>query len=118
MAKKVKLEVVAGLPGKRVIISKGKKPRALYFNVPLKLFKQYEVESIEWEEKTTRSAGKAAVGAAAGGILTGGLGFLAGAALGGKKKDISTAVITLEEGPTVYVRCSGDDYTTLNNLLL
>ncbi|MBM7600355.1 hypothetical protein JOC34_002746 [Virgibacillus halotolerans] len=41
------------------------------------------------EEKHTRSAGKAAAGAIVGGVLTGGLGAIAGAAIGGKKKDDS-----------------------------
>lgn len=42
------------------------------------------------EEKHTRSAGKAAAGAIIGGVLTGGLGAIAGAAIGGRKKDDST----------------------------
>lgn len=41
------------------------------------------------EEKHTRSAGKAAAGAIVGGVLTGGLGAIAGAAIGGRKKDAS-----------------------------
>lgn len=41
------------------------------------------------EEKHTRSAGKAAAGAIVGGVLTGGLGAIAGAAIGGRKKDDS-----------------------------
>lgn len=42
------------------------------------------------DEKHTRSAGKAAAGAIVGGILTGGVGAVAGAAIGGRKKDEST----------------------------
>ncbi len=42
------------------------------------------------EEKHTRSAGKAAAGAIVGGVLTGGLGAIAGAAIGGRKKDDSS----------------------------
>ncbi len=41
------------------------------------------------EEKHTRSAGKAAAGAIVGGVLTGGLGAIAGAAIGGRKRDDS-----------------------------
>ena len=41
------------------------------------------------EEKHTRSAGKAAAGAIVGGVLTGGIGAVAGAAIGGRKKDDS-----------------------------
>lgn len=42
------------------------------------------------EEKHTRSAGKAAAGAIIGGVLTGGVGAIAGAAIGGRKKEDST----------------------------
>lgn len=42
------------------------------------------------EEKHTRSAGKAAAGAIIGGALTGGVGAVAGAAIGGRKRDAST----------------------------
>lgn len=41
------------------------------------------------EEKYTRSAGKAAAGAIVGGVLTGGVGAIVGAAVGGRKKDDS-----------------------------
>lgn len=41
------------------------------------------------EEKHTRSAGKAAAGAIVGGVLTGGVGAIVGAAIGGRKKDDS-----------------------------
>ncbi len=52
------------------------------------------------EEKHTRSAGKAAAGAIVGGALTGGLGAIAGAAIGGKKKDASTFFIDLMDYET------------------
>ncbi|MBS4193466.1 hypothetical protein [Lederbergia citri] len=42
------------------------------------------------EERHTRSAGKAAAGAIIGGVLTGGLGAIAGAAIGGRRKDDSS----------------------------
>lgn len=42
------------------------------------------------EESHTRSAGKAAAGAIIGGALTGGVGAIVGAAVGGKKKDASS----------------------------
>lgn len=41
------------------------------------------------EEKYTRSAGKAAAGAIVGGVLTGGVGAIVGAAVGGRRKDDS-----------------------------
>lgn len=42
------------------------------------------------DEKHTRSAGKAAAGAIIGGVLTGGVGAIAGAAIGGRKRDASS----------------------------
>jgi hypothetical protein len=61
-----------------------------------------------------RSLGGAALGAVAGGVLTGGLGVIAGAALGGRKKhsivlrhDDASAVLVLTtaELQTVVARC-------------
>lgn len=52
------------------------------------------------EEKHTRSMGKAAAGAIVGGVLTGGLGAIAGAAIGGHKKDDSLFWIDLADYET------------------
>jgi hypothetical protein len=45
-----------------------------------------DIIEIGLNQETYRSAGKAAVGAIAGGLLTGGIGLIAGAALGGKRR--------------------------------
>lgn len=45
-----------------------------------------DIISFEYRNESHRSAGKAAAGAVIGGILTGGIGLLFGAALGGRKK--------------------------------
>jgi hypothetical protein len=45
-----------------------------------------DIVEVGLNQETYRSAGKAAAGAIVGGILTGGLGLLAGAALGGKRR--------------------------------
>lgn len=55
-----------------------------------------EILSVDLEEKKTRSAGKVAAGAIIGGILTGGIGLLAGGALGAGKKDRSNIFITID----------------------
>lgn len=47
-----------------------------------------------------RSAGKAAAGAIVGGVLTGGIGAIAGAAIGGRKKDTSTAILNFIDRET------------------
>lgn len=52
------------------------------------------------EEKYTRSAGKAAAGAIIGGVLTGGIGAIAGAAIGGRKKDDSVYFIDFADYET------------------
>ena len=61
----------------------------------------------------TRNIGKAAAGAIVGGVLTGGIGLIAGGAIGGCKKDTSKAEIVFADIQTgkpfsVIVEC--DDY--------
>lgn len=55
-----------------------------------------EIISIDLEEKKFRSVGKAAAGAIIGGILTGGIGLLAGGALGAARKNLSNIFITID----------------------
>jgi hypothetical protein len=52
------------------------------------------IVEIHYNEMSTRSAGKAAATALVGGVLTGGIGLIAGAAFGGRKRDASTIIIT------------------------
>jgi hypothetical protein len=119
MAEKVTLEIVAGNPlvtGKKVTLSKGKTHGRLLFNVTFKVFKEFDVVGINWEENETRSAGKAAAGAIVGGLLTGGIGLLAGAAVGGRKKDKSTAVVVIEEAGRQFrllLRCDPKEFNKL-----
>jgi hypothetical protein len=75
------------------------------------------VAGLDWQEAASRSAGKAAAGAIIGGVLTGGLGLLAGAAIGGRKKDASTAVVTFEDGQRLYVKATGKDFEKLQTWL-
>jgi len=57
-----------------------------------------DIVGLTLEKASHRSAGKAAAGAIVGGVLTGGFGLLAGAALGGRKKDDSVIVLTVKYG--------------------
>ena len=52
-----------------------------------------DITALSFDEKTTRSAGKTAAGAIIGGFLTGGVGLIAGAAIGARKKDASSIYI-------------------------
>ncbi|OHA20148.1 MAG: hypothetical protein A2836_00950 [Candidatus Taylorbacteria bacterium RIFCSPHIGHO2_01_FULL_45_63] len=49
-----------------------------------------DIKNVELERASKRSLGKGAAGALIGGALTGGIGLIAGAAIGGRKKDDST----------------------------
>jgi hypothetical protein len=56
------------------------------------------VQVAEIEAETYRSGGKAAAGAIIGGLLTGGIGLLAGAALGGRRRMEASYLIHLSDG--------------------
>lgn len=73
------------------------------------------------EERHKRSAGKAATGAIIGGVLTGGIGAIAGAAIGGRKKDDSTFWLDFADYETkqkfsVQVKEGKSQFTSLSNL--
>ena len=77
--------------------------------------------SVIWQEQFKRSAGGAAAGAIIGGLLTGGLGAIAGAAIGGRRKDNSIAVLTIVDDNQneyyLYVRCNGEQYGKLTTMI-
>lgn len=50
------------------------------------------------DEEQFRSGGKAAAGAIIGGVLTGGIGLLAGAAMGGRRRKNITVFIEFNDG--------------------
>lgn len=115
----VKLDYLGGHPkikaGGELLVTKGSNQNTFVIDS-----QEIEVLKLEWDEKGQRSAGKAAAGAIIGGVLTGGIGLLAGAALGGRKKDNSLAVVTFKEGVlegNIYFRCDQKEYQKLSNLL-
>ncbi|ULO09641.1 hypothetical protein H1230_13220 [Paenibacillus sp. 19GGS1-52] len=80
------------------------------------------VTGLQWGESGERSLGKAAVGAIGLGLLTGGIGAIAGAAIGGKKQDNSTVTMTCTDSEgimeyTVYIRADAEKYQKLASLL-
>lgn len=106
----VMLEVVGGMPGlsKFTRIFKGKNPgeiRLDKMNVNLITY--------QWGEQGSRSVGKAAAGAIIGGVLTGGVGTIVGAAIGAKKKDKSLLTLVVEKDGRTYTvafRCDDKQY--------
>lgn len=77
---------------------------------PVVKISKADIINVSLDKASKRSLGKAAAGAIVGGVLTGGLGLLAGAALGGRKKDDSVIVITIKYGlATVDVLLGGDN---------
>jgi hypothetical protein len=58
-------------------------------------FNKDQILNIDFTENSSRNIGKAATGAIIGGLLTGGVGLLAGAAIGGSKKDRSKLYLTV-----------------------
>jgi outer membrane lipoprotein SlyB len=85
--------------------------------------KKWTLAGIDWEESHTRSAGKAAAGAIVGKMVAGTVGGIAGAAIGGKKKDTSKAYLHLrvrdQEGVehTIHIKCDEKLYRQLSALL-
>jgi hypothetical protein len=96
---------------------KGDNPGEVITEVPFADKKRWYLVNIEWEESSTRSAGKAAAGAIAGTVVAGPLGGIAGAAMGGKKKDISKAFVYLvgEDGVehALHIRCDQKQYVQI-----
>jgi hypothetical protein len=70
------------------------------------------------DEDKYRSAGGAAAGAIIGGILTGGIGLLAGAAFGGRRKQRSSYLVTFDDGHHVaFEEAKKDKIKRLNHLV-
>ncbi|GKU79274.1 hypothetical protein [Paenibacillus sp. L3-i20] len=116
----LRLKIVTGckhVKGIDVYIDKGRNPGYLKFKTGLFTSTTLPIAGLDWQAAATRSAGKAAAGAIIGGALTGGLGLLAGAAIGGRKKDASTAVFTFHDGQRLYVTATGKDFEKLQSWL-
>jgi tryptophan synthase alpha subunit len=114
----LKLEYIGGMPGvkgKEIKISKHQQTGVTRING-----NEVQLLGIDWQESAQRSAGKAAAGAIIGSVIAPGIGTIAGAALGGRRKDTSTAVIsvqTQDQAYSVYVRCNEAEFKDLTALL-
>ncbi|WP_137744524.1 hypothetical protein [Robertmurraya siralis] len=102
-------------------VTKGKAPGQIIIEVPFADKTPFQLKGIEWEESHARSGGKAAVGAIAGSVVAGPLGTIAGAAVGGKRKDTSKAFLILEdqEGTEhqLHIHCDQNLYVQLSGLM-
>jgi hypothetical protein len=115
----IKLKILTGckhVKGSDVSIDKVS-PGVMKFKTGLFTSTNLAVADLDWQGATSRSGGKAAAGAIIGGVLTGGLGLLAGAAIGGRKKDASTAIITFEDGQKLFVKANGKEFEKLQTWL-
>ncbi|WP_181892983.1 hypothetical protein [Falsiruegeria mediterranea] len=76
-------------------------------------------EIVTIDEDKYRSAGGAAAGAIIGGVLTGGIGFLAGAALGGRRRKEASFLVRFADGNhAAFTETSGAILKVLDRLLL
>lgn len=109
------------VPIRNANLVKGDKPGEVITELPFADKKRWHLVNIEWEESSTRSAGKAAAGAIAGTVVAGPIGTIAGAAMGGKKKDTSKAFVYLvdEDGEehALHIRCDQKQYVQIASYL-
>lgn len=128
MKKRINLEILAGgqhlneanLPVKVAVLVQGDQQGEVFTQIGLKKT-PWKLDGIEWEESATRSAGKAAVGAIVG-SLAGPVGTIAGAAIGGRKKDNSKAFVYLIDPETnaeatLHIRCDQKTYMEVSSLM-
>lgn len=116
----MKLEIIKGALGMegKLYLFKTRKAGVLKVQTANVRQKKLLLESISsWEEKSTRSAGKSALGAVGGGLLAGPIGLIFGTALGARKKEVSTATLVFEGGVEFVVRLTGKDYQELESWL-
>lgn len=130
MKPRVDIKIIAGghvltdkelnVPIKNATLFKGEEKGTVVSQIPFGDKKPFTFKGISWEPASSRSAGKAAAGAIAGTLAAGPLGTIAGAAVGGKKKDESTAFLTLvdREGieHEIHIECTKQQYSQIANL--
>ena len=101
--------------GKSVTIKQTGKPHYIKVNN-----KEVKAVGLEWQKDSKRSLGKGVAGAIIGGALTGGIGALAGGAIGARRKDDSTAILTVMiEGQEEYLllECNQKQFKQLSEII-
>lgn len=131
MKKRIPLDLLAGgnnltdkqlgVPVSKAVLIQGDQRGQVTIQIPFASKSPFILDGIEWEESATRSAGKAAVGAIVG-SLAGPVGTIAGAAIGGRKKDNSKAFVYLinpetNAEVTIHIRCDQKIYTEISALI-
>ncbi|KRF63388.1 hypothetical protein ASG99_04475 [Bacillus sp. Soil768D1] len=86
------------------------------------LSKDTWINGIEWEESVRRSGDKAAGGAIIRTVVAGPLGTIAGAAVGGRRRDYSKAVVYLinpasDEEVALHIRCTEKQYKEISTFM-
>lgn len=101
--------------GKRVIIKQTGKPHHIKINGV-----EVKVLDLEWQKDSKRNLGKGVAGAVIGGALTGGLGALAGGAIGARRKDDSTAVLSFihnDNEEYILIECDKKQFKKLSDII-
>lgn len=109
------------VPIRNTSLVKGDKPGEVITELPFADKKRWQLARIEWAKSGQRSAGKAAGGAIAGSLVAGPLGGIAGAAVGGRRKDTSKAFVYLvgEDGVEckLHIHCDQKQYVMISAML-
>jgi radical SAM superfamily enzyme with C-terminal helix-hairpin-helix motif len=88
------------------------------FKTPGK-YKASDIKAVsEVDEEQFRSAGKAVIGAVVGGVLTGGIGLLAGAAFGGRRRKTGSYMVIFNDGHhVVFEETKGSAVKVLDKMI-
>lgn len=134
MKRRVSLDILAGgndlnLTGKPMpagirsaVLIESDRRGEVVVQIPFLSKDTWRIDGIEWEESARRSGGKAAGGAIIGTFVAGPLGTIAGAAVGGRRRDNSKAFVYLinpETGEEIglHIRCTEKQYKEISTFM-
>ncbi|MDP1417149.1 hypothetical protein Q8G35_01850 [Peribacillus simplex] len=131
MKRKISLDILAGgndlnLTGKEIpagirsaVMMESDQRGEVVINIPFLSKDKWRIDGIEWEESARRSGGKAAGGSILGAALIGPIGTIAGAVVGGRRRDNSKAYVYLMNPKTneeivLHIRCTKKQYKEIS----
>lgn len=134
MKRRVSLDILAGgndlnLTGKQMpagirsaVLIESDQRGEVVVQIPFLSKDTWRIDGIEWEESARRSGGKAAGGAIIGTVVAGPLGTIAGAAVGGRRRDNSKAFVYLinpetDEEIALHIRCTEKQYKEISTFM-